>query len=72
LQDDLTRLVNAAYVIDSGEWVPVFPVDGLFDTKREIVTISLTDLKPGSHVLMVRATDAAGNVGNGDAVLNAP
>jgi hypothetical protein len=69
LVDDLTRLVKAAYAVDGGEWVPVFPDDGLFDTNRETVTIALPDRKPGTHILMVRATDAAGNVGTGDAVL---
>jgi hypothetical protein len=69
LRDNLTRLVKAAYALDSGEWVPVFPDDGLFDTPGETITIRLPDLKPGTHVLMVRATDAAGNVGTGDALI---
>jgi hypothetical protein len=69
LQDNLTRLVKAAYALDSGEWVPVFPDDGLFDTPNETITIRLGDLKPGTHVLMVRATDAAGNMGTGDVLI---
>jgi hypothetical protein len=71
LKDNLTRLVKAAYALDSGEWVSVFPDDGLFDTPAETITIRLGDLKPGTHVLMVRATDAAGNVGTGDALIEA-
>jgi hypothetical protein len=71
LRDNLTRLVKAAYAVDSGEWVPVFPDDGLFDTPAETITIRLPDLKPGTHVLMVRTTDAAGNVGTGDALIEA-
>ena len=49
--------------------MPVFPDDGLFDTPAETITIRLGDLKPGTHVLMVRGTDAAGNVGTGDALI---
>ncbi len=71
LKDNLTRLVKAAYALDSGEWVAVFPDDGLFDTPGETITIRLPDLKPGPHVLMVRTTDAAGNVGTGDALIEA-
>ena len=69
LKDKLTRIVKAAYALDGGDWVPVFPDDGLFDTPRETITIPLPDLKPGTHVLVVRATDAAGNVGTGDALI---
>lgn len=69
LRDDLTRLVKAAYALDGGDWVPVFPADGLFDGRRETIAIDLPDLAPGHHVLMVRANDAAGNLGTGDAVL---
>jgi hypothetical protein len=72
LKDDLTRLVKAAYAVDGGEWVAAFPTDDLFDTTNETITINLPDLKSGMHVLMVRATDAAGNVGSGDAVLVVP
>jgi hypothetical protein len=72
LKDDLTRLVKASYALDGGEWVPIFADDGLFDTPSEAITIRLGDLKPGTHVLMVRATDAAGNVGAGDTVFKVP
>ena len=69
LKDRLTRIAKASYAVDGGEWQPVFADDGLFDTPAETVTIPLPDLKPGAHVLVVRATDAAGNVGTGDALV---
>ncbi|MBX6312957.1 MAG: hypothetical protein IRY99_08595 [Isosphaeraceae bacterium] len=72
LKDDLTRLVKAAYALDGGDWVPIFPDDGLFDGKTETITLTLPDPKPGTHILMVRASDAAGNVGTGDAVFEVP
>jgi hypothetical protein len=70
LKDELTRLVKADYALDGGPWVPVFPDDEIFDTLEEKITISLPDLKPGSHLLMVRATDSAGNIGTGDALID--
>lgn len=69
LKDRLTRLTKAAYALDGGEWVPIFPDDGLFDTSNETITLSLPHLKPGTHILVVRATDAAGNVGTGDTLI---
>ena len=69
---EVVRLVKAAYALDGHDWVPVFPTDGLFDTSSETIKIDLSDLSPGLHILMVRATDAAGNVGTGDAVLKLP
>ena len=69
LKDRLTRLVKADYSIDGGPWTPIFPDDGLFDTLRERISLSVPDLKPGTHVLMVRATDSAGNIGSGDALI---
>ncbi|MFI5457183.1 MAG: hypothetical protein ACHRXM_17190, partial [Isosphaerales bacterium] len=71
LKDELTRLVKADYALDGGPWTPIFPDDGLFDTLHEKITLSLPDLKPGMHVLMIRATDSAGNVGAGDALIEA-
>lgn len=69
LGDDLTRLVKAEYAVDGGAWSSIFPDDGLFDSTSEKSTLNLPDLKPGVHLLMIRATDAAGNVGSGDALL---
>jgi hypothetical protein len=70
LKDELTRLVKAEYALDGGSWTPIFPDDGLFDTRDEKITLAISDLKPGVHLLMVRATDSAGNVGTGDALLD--
>ncbi len=70
LRDGFTRITKAAYALDSGEWTPIFPDDGLFDSPNETITLSLPDLKPGSHILVIRATDAAGNIGTGDLLLD--
>ncbi len=69
LSDGLTRLVKAEYAVDGGAWTSVFPDDGLFDTLREQITLALPDLKAGVHLLMIRTTDAAGNIGSGDALI---
>ncbi len=70
LDDQRTRLVKSDYALDGGAWTPIFPDDGLFDTLHEKITLHLPDLKPGVHLLMVRVTDSAGNVGSGDALLD--
>ncbi len=69
LADDLTRIAKAEYAIDGRPWTPIFPDDELFDSTHEPITLSLPDLAAGTHVLMVKATDAAGNVGTGDLLL---
>ena len=71
LKDDATRLTRAAYALDGGHWVAIFPDDGLFDGPAETITLRLDDLKPGTHLLMIRAADAAGNLGTGDLVFEA-
>ena len=71
LADDATRLTKAAYAIDGGDWRPIFPDDSLFDAQRETITLKLAELKSGTHVVMVRATDAAGNIGTADVVFEA-
>jgi hypothetical protein len=70
LSDDLTRITKAEYAVDGGPWTPIFPDDGIFDSEREQITLSLPQIGAGTHILMVKATDAAGNVGTGDLLLS--
>jgi hypothetical protein len=70
LADDLTRITRAEYAVDGGPWTPIFPEDGIFDSPREQIDLALPDLAAGTHILMVKATDAAGNVGTGDLLLD--
>jgi hypothetical protein len=72
LKDPSTRITRASYSLDGKPWVAVFPDDGLFDTAEETVVLAFKALAPGSHVLVVRASDAAGNVGNADLLLTVP
>lgn len=69
IKDALTRIVSADYSLDGGAWTPIFPDDGLFDKLEEHLTLALRELKPGVHVVMIRATDAAGNTGAGDVLV---
>ncbi len=69
LADDLTRIAKAEYAVDGGHWTPIFPDDGIFDSLRERISLSLSDLAEGTHLLMVKATDAAGNIGTGDLLI---
>jgi hypothetical protein len=69
IKDVLTRLVKADYAVDGGPWNAIFPDDELFDSTEEKITLRIPDLSRGTHLVMVRATDAAGNVGTGDALL---
>lgn len=69
LADDLTRIVKVEYAVDGGPWTPTFPDDQIFDALKERVELSLPGLAPGIHILLVKATDAAGNIGTGDALM---
>jgi len=72
LTDALSRLTGARYSLDSKTWTSVFPDDGIFDSEAETVRFTLTDLKPGPHVIIVSAGDAAGNTGSGDTEVTVP
>jgi hypothetical protein len=66
--DPLVRLTSAAFSVDGKKWVNVFPTDGLFDSKTESFKFKTDALKPGTHVLVLKVKDAAGNTGSGDVV----
>ncbi len=66
--DPLVRLTGASFAVNGKKWLNVFPTDGLFDSKMETFKFKTEALRPGTHVLVLRVKDAAGNTGSGDAV----
>ena len=70
--DPLVRLTEASFAVSSKHWANVFPADGLFDSKSESFRFKTESLRPGTHVLMLRVKNAAGNVGSGDVLFTVP
>lgn len=70
--DPLVRLTEAAFSVDGKRWSNIFPSDGLFDSKQETFRFETENLRPGTHVLVLRVRDAAGNLGSGDIVFSIP
>jgi hypothetical protein len=68
----LVRLTAASFAVDGKKWTNVFPEDGLFDSKTETFKFKTDALKAGTHVLVLRVKDAAGNTGSGDVVFSVP
>lgn len=67
-ESPLIRLHSAMFAIDGGKWANIFPNDGLFDSKAESFRFASETLPAGTHVLVLKVRDAAGNVGSADVV----
>jgi hypothetical protein len=70
--DTLVRLTAATFAVNGKKWTNVFPEDGLFDSKTETFRFKTESLKPGTYVLVLRVSDAAGNTGAGDVMFTIP
>ena len=68
-QDAASMLQRAEYSVNAGPWVPVYPDDGILDSKSETFTITLENLAAGEHLVTLRVADRAGNPGLGKAVV---
>ncbi len=60
--DDDTRITSIEYSVDGGDWMDIFPEDGIFDGRRETFRFDVADLAPGEHRITVRASDLDRNV----------
>jgi hypothetical protein len=61
--EDAGGMVKRADVsVDSGEWLAVFPEDGIADSPRESYPLELPLAGAGEHTISLRAFDAGGNV----------
>jgi hypothetical protein len=61
--DKTSPLRRCEYSLDAGPWTPVEAVDGITDSPREQFHIAIDKLRPGEHLLVVRAYDMANNAG---------
>jgi len=72
LADAASPIQDAVYSVDSGDWILLEPVDGIFDSPNEAVQFTTDALEPGEHTIVINTRDAAGNVGAGKAVVVVP
>lgn len=62
--DALTRLKEAWYAVDAGEWQLVYPRDGVADQLLEEFHLNFSPMS-GRHTLTIKVLDANGNIGFG-------
>ncbi|HLH40221.1 MAG TPA: hypothetical protein VKX39_13815 [Bryobacteraceae bacterium] len=56
-------LRRCEYSVDAGPWLPVEAADGVTDSSRERFNITIANLPPGEHLIVIRVFDLAGNAG---------
>lgn len=62
---DSTGMVRRAdFSVDGGEWLAIFPDDGIADSPRERYTIDVPLSGSGEHTISLRAFDGSGNIGS--------
>ena len=62
-EDATGPITDGYYRVDGGDWVPLSPDDGIFDSAKESFSFELA-LSQGGHAVVLRVTDIAGNVGS--------
>src|SRR5579859_2588772 len=68
--EDATSPLRAAETsTDARDWSDLLSDDGVEDSRLETFTVRIHNLKPGEHIIALRASDTAGNVGVGQAVV---
>lgn len=70
---DPTSTLNQAEVsIDTGSWRPIFPKDGIMDSKSESFSFFSGPLSTGEHVVAFRVYDQNDNVGMQKIIVRIP
>ncbi len=78
-RDDTSKIVLIEYSLDAGDWIDIFPADGIFDSGNEPFEFAPLEIQPltekagpvsspGEHTVVVKVTDSQGNVGTGKVV----
>jgi sugar lactone lactonase YvrE len=64
VRDGDSAVTRVEYSLDAQRWQPAFPRDGILDGRHEAFEIRL-EADAAGRTLVIRATDALGNVGSG-------
>lgn len=67
-RDEASGVAALEYSLDGSRWTGLPPADGVADGEREEISLDLGALAGGSHRVVLRAWDRAGNVGAGAVV----
>ena len=70
--DATSTLKQGEVSVDAGQWQPVFPLDGIVDSKSETFEFSSLELDSGEHVVAFRIYDQNENVGIGKTIVQIP
>ncbi len=62
--DSSSRLQNAEYSVNGGEWQTIYSDDGISDGQKERYTLEIPLKSAGEYTITLRVFDANGNVGN--------
>ncbi len=75
-EDAFSPIAHAEYSIDSGPWQYIEPVGIISDSRREHYDVTIPSptppLKPGEHLITVRAYDRHDNIGVAKITFNVP
>jgi len=63
-KDSYSNIAAMQVSLDSQNWLPVFPLDGILDATTEEFFYRTEPLAKGEHVLVFAATDDGGNAGS--------
>ena len=69
VQDVASPVFKVEYAIDGGDWLVVYPTDGVADSREETFNLALTHLNAGEHTIAIRARDTSNNIGTGKQVV---
>ncbi|MNC97074.1 hypothetical protein D3C83_146180 [compost metagenome] len=68
IRDGDSAVTKVEYSLDAQRWQPAFSRDGILDGRLEGFDIRL-DADAAGRTLVIRATDALGNVGTGQVLV---
>jgi hypothetical protein len=66
------KVASAEFSVDGGEWLLIFPTDGIADSSQEEYQFQTPELSTGEHVVGLRASDGNGVTGTARVVVKIP